>query len=288
MNGHSGWWRTLPWRMNPVILQIGGFGLHWYGLMYLAAFAVAYGLASHRLRTEKRFGFGIEELQGLMIAMILGVLIGGRLGYVLFYNLGYYLRHPAEIFLPFDFSNGWHFVGFSGMSFHGGLIGVVLASFLYARKHNLPFLLLADLIVPCVPLGYTFGRLGNFINGELYGRITASGLGMSFPSAPGSALRHPSQLYEAFFEGIVLFIALWLLRRRVTVKGGMLGFYLVGYGLLRFFIEYTREPDAQLGFVLFRLSMGQVLCLLMILAGIAWFAVLFLREKKRSGESAGA
>ncbi len=276
----------MPGRMNPVILQLGSFELRWYGMMYLAAFAVAYGLAAHRLNTEDRFEFNLEELQSLMAAMILGVLLGGRLGYVFFYDPVYYFHHPLEIILPFDRANGWRFVGITGMSFHGGLIGVILAAFLYTRKQRIPFLLAADLIVPCVPLGYTFGRLGNFINGELYGRITDSALGMIFSSAPGNRLRHPSQLYEAFFEGIILFIILWFLRKRVKVPGSMLALYLIGYGFFRFFIEYTRQPDAHLGFVLFHFSMGQVLCLGMILAGGALLAILCFREKKRSSEAA--
>lgn len=272
--------------MDSVILQLGGFELRWYGMMYLAAFAIAYGLAAHRLKTEDRFEFNIEQLQGLMTAMILGVILGGRLGYVLFYNPVYYFQHPLDIILPFDRTDGWRFVGISGMSFHGGLIGVILAALIYTRKHRISFLLAADLIVPCVPLGYTFGRLGNFINGELYGRVTDSAFGMIFPGAPGAELRHPSQLYEAFFEGVVLFIILWALRKRTKVPGSMLSLYLIGYGFFRFFIEYTRQPDAHLGFVLFRFSMGQLLCLGMIAAGGGlWGILLTLRSNRREKHS---
>ncbi len=275
MDGFLLWWQHLPQHMDPVIFQIGSFRLQYYGLMYIVAFAVTYFLARYRIKHEDRFEMDVEQLQGLMTAMILGLIIGGRLGYVLFYNFSYYLSHPLEIILPFEFSNGFRFTGITGMSYHGGLIGVVLAAVIFGRKNDLAFFHMADLIVPCIPLGYTFGRLGNFINGELYGRLTTHPIGMVFPLAPGAGLRHPSQLYEAFFEGIVLFVVLWMLRKRVTrPQGAMLGLYLMGYGLVRFFIEYARQPDAHLGFVWFSFSMGQVLCMSMILAGAALLAVL--------------
>lgn len=282
-NSFLTFWQHLPSRMDPVIFSIGSFHVQWYGMMYLAAFGITYSLARFRIRREGGFSIDTETLSGLMTAMILGVLVGGRLGYVLFYNLPYYLRQPLEIILPFDISNGWRFTGIAGMSFHGGLIGVVVAAFVFLRKHEVNFLSAADLIVPCAPLGYTFGRLGNFINGELYGRITEASIGMSFPSAPGSALRHPSQLYEAFFEGIVLWVILWFLKERIKLRGSMLALYLIGYGIFRFFIEYTREPDVQLGFVLFRFSMGQILCFLMILAG-GVFLFILRRNKDRNSE----
>lgn len=272
------WWQHLPEHMDPVIFEIGSFKLQYYGLMYIVAFAITYGLATYRLRREDRFQIDAEQLQGLMTAMILGLIVGARLGYVLFYNLSYYLDHPLEIILPFEFSGGIRFTGITGMSYHGGLVGVVVATVIFVRKNRLDFFGMADLIVPCIPLGYTFGRLGNFINGELFGRVTTHPIGMFFPFAPGSGRRHPSQLYEAFFEGIVLFIVLWAVKNRVTTRGAMLALYLMGYGLVRFFIEYTRQPDAHLGFIFFSLSMGQLLCLAMILAG----GVLLLYLKKQS------
>jgi phosphatidylglycerol:prolipoprotein diacylglycerol transferase len=270
------WWQHLPEHMDPVILQIGSFKLQYYGLMYIVAFAITYGLATYRLRREDRFQIDEEQLQGLMTAMILGLIVGARLGYVLFYNFSYYLHHPLEIVLPFEFSGGFRFAGITGMSYHGGLIGVVVATVIFVRKNRLDFFGMADLIVPCIPLGYTFGRLGNFINGELFGRVTTHPIGMFFPFAPGPGRRHPSQLYEAFFEGIVLFIVLWTVKNRVTTRGAMLALYLMGYGLVRFFIEYARQPDAHLGFIFFSLSMGQLLCLAMIMAG----ALLLLYLKK--------
>ncbi|WP_319526536.1 prolipoprotein diacylglyceryl transferase [uncultured Desulfosarcina sp.] len=268
------WWQHLPEYMDPVIFQIGSFRLQYYGLMYIVAFACTYFLALYRIRHEDRFRIDVEQLQGLMTAMILGLIIGGRLGYVLFYNLSYYLHHPLEIILPFEFSGGFHFTGITGMSYHGGLIGVVAAAFIFVRKNNLSFFHMADLIVPCIPLGYTFGRLGNFINGELYGRGTDHPIGMFFPLAPGPGRRHPSQLYEAFFEGIVLFVFLWAVKGRFKTRGAMLAVYLMAYGLVRFFIEYARQPDAHLGFVFLSFSMGQMLCLAMILTGGILLAVL--------------
>lgn len=261
------WWQHLPEHMNPVIFEIGSFKLQYYGLMYIVAFAITYGLAIYRLRREDRFQIDAEQLQGLMTAMILGLIVGARLGYVLFYNFSYYLHHPLEIILPFEFSGGIRFTGITGMSYHGGLIGVVVATVIFVRKNRLDFFGMADLIVPCIPLGYTFGRVGNFINGELFGRVTTHPIGMFFPFAPGPGRRHPSQLYEAFFEGIVLFIALWTVKKRVTTRGAMLALYFMGYGLVRFFIEYARQPDAHLGFIFLSFSMGQLLCLAMILAG---------------------
>ena len=168
------WWQHLPQHMDPVIVEIGSFRLQYYGLMYIVAFAITYGLAYYRLRRESRFSIDVEQLQGLMTAMILGLIIGARLGYVLFYNLTYYLQHPLEIVMPFEFSDGFRFTGITGMSYHGGLIGVLVAAVIFVRKHRLDFFDMADLIVPCIPLGYTFGRLGNFINGELYGRVVAT------------------------------------------------------------------------------------------------------------------
>ncbi len=261
------WWQHLPEHMDPVIFEIGSFRLQYYGLMYIVAFAVAYALACYRIRRERDFDIDGDRLQGLFTAIILGLIVGGRLGYVLFYNPAYYLSHPLEIVLPFDFSNGIRFTGIAGMSFHGGLIGGIVGGGVFVRKTRMDFLHTADLIFPCIPLGYTFGRVGNFINGELYGRVTAHPIGMVFPLAPGPGRRHPSQLYEAFFEGIVLFVFLWVCKDRIKIRGAMLALYLMGYGLVRFFIEYARQPDAHLGLVLAGLSMGQLLCLAMIVAG---------------------
>ncbi|MEW6672310.1 MAG: prolipoprotein diacylglyceryl transferase [Thermodesulfobacteriota bacterium] len=271
------WWQHLPEKMDPVIFRIGPIKPQYYGLMYIVAFAITFFLVTFRLKREARFQASREQVVDLTTYMVLGLIVGARLGYVLFYNLSYYLRHPLEIVLPFDFSSGITFVGISGMSYHGGLIGVVLASWLYIRRTDLDFREMVDLYVPVIPLGYTFGRIGNFINGELYGRITSAPIGMFFPQAPSPELRHPSQLYEAFFEGIFLFIVLWNLRKLKGPRGAMLAYYLFGYGAVRFFIEYFRQPDAHLGFVWLSFSMGQILCALMMLGGLILF--IFLRRR---------
>ncbi len=279
MNTFLAWWQHLPEKIDPVIFQIGSFKLQYYGLMYIVAFGLTYLLVCYRIKRENRFSISVEQVQELITAMIVGLILGARLGYVVFYNLSYYIQNPLEIILPFSFSNGISFTGISGMSYHGGLIGVAVASLYYTRKHQLDFFHMADLFIPAIPLGYTFGRLGNFINGELYGRVTTSLFGMYFPYAPGHDLRHPSQLYEAFFEGIVLFIILWNIRKRIKTKGAMLSFYLIGYGFVRFCIEYVRQPDAHIGFVFLSFSMGQLLCFAMMTGGLILF--LFLRSTTR-------
>ncbi|MCJ7540518.1 MAG: prolipoprotein diacylglyceryl transferase, partial [Desulfobacterales bacterium] len=205
MNEFLIWWQHLPEKMNPVIFSLGGFRLQYYGLMYLVAFAVVYILVIYRIKREKQFRISADEIQNLMIFMMIGVIVGGRLGYVIVYNPLYYLKNPLEIFLPFNFSNGITFTGISGMSFHGGLIGVIVSIWIFTRKTGFNFWNTVDLFAPAVPLGYTFGRIGNFLNGELYGRVTDIWWGMYFPLDPLLQLRHPSQLYEAFFEGIFLF-----------------------------------------------------------------------------------
>ncbi len=271
------WWQHLPQTIDPVIFSIGSFKLQYYGLMYIVAFAITFVLVLYRIKREDRFEVNTDQIKDLTTYMILGLVIGARLGYVLFYNLSYYLEHPLEIFLPISFSNGVSFTGISGMSYHGGLIGAILAAWLYIRRAGLDLWHMADLYLPAIPLGYTFGRLGNFINGELYGRVTTASIGMYFPMAQAGELRHPSQLYEAFFEGIFLFALLWSIRTVNLPKGAMLALYLIGYGTVRFFIEYFRQPDAHLGFVLLSFSMGQILCALMMAAGVGLYIYLYKR-----------
>jgi len=261
-------WQQIPAQINPAIFSIGSFQLRYYSLMYIVAFVIVYFLVLYRIKHEK-YKYTAENIQDYLVWAMIGLLIGGRLGYALFYNFGYYFQHPLEIILPFDFSHGFKFIGISGMSFHGGLIGVVIVFILFCRKHKFNPWHFGDLFCPAIPLGYTFGRIGNFINGELFGRVTTVPWGMYFPLDPSHSLRHPSQLYEALFEGIVLFILLWLIRKKKMFDGFFIGIYICGYGFVRFFIEFFREPDSQLGFVLGPLSMGQVLCILMMMAGIA-------------------
>ena len=272
------WWQHLPQNISPVIFEIGGFKLQYYGLMYIVAFAITFFLVLYRLKRENRFEFTTDQIKDITTYLILGLIVGARLGYVLFYNLSYYIKHPLEIIVPFSFSNGITFTGISGMSYHGGLIGATFAAWFYFNRTKLNWWSGVDLFVPVIPLGYTFGRLGNFINGELFGRVTTSAVGMYFPMAPAGQLRHPSQLYEAFFEGIFLFVILWSIRKKKIPNGAMLALYLIGYGIVRFFIEYFREPDAHLGFVLLSFSMGQILCLLMIATGILLYVYLWRRE----------
>lgn len=271
------WWQNIPAHINPRIFAIGSFELRYYGLMYLVAFAVVYWLATSRLRKEP-FDYTKELLQNYFVWAILGVMIGGRLGYVLFYDLKYFLANPLEIILPFEFSNGFRFTGISGMSYHGGVIGVLISTVVFCRKYNVGFWSFGDFLAPAIPLGYTFGRLGNFINGELYGRATSLPWGMYFPNDPTGQLRHPSQLYEAFFEGILLFVILWSVRKQKILEGLFIALYLIGYGLIRFIIEFVRQPDAHLGKIFGPFSMGQVLCLFMILGGV----VIIIVRRRRS------
>ncbi|NTW69308.1 MAG: prolipoprotein diacylglyceryl transferase [Chlorobiaceae bacterium] len=266
-------WQNLPAQMNPVLFSFGSFAVRWYGMMYLIAFAVVYLLTRYRLDTEK-LPFNRAFVGDALTWAMGGVVIGGRLGYIIFYGMDSFLTDPLGSLLPWvSAPGGCRFTGVTGMSYHGGVIGVTLALLLFSRSQKTGFFKTFDLLIPAVPLGYTFGRIGNFINGELYGRVTEAAMGMYFPLAPTVELRHPSQLYEAIFEGVVLFTILWLLRRKSPFPGFLSAIYLFGYGFFRFFIEYFREPDAQLGFVLFNFSMGQVLCFIMMLAAIAIYIV---------------
>ena len=287
-------WKTLPSHMDPIIFKIGNFPIQWYGLMYLVGFVVSYLIMSrHRKNYLAKYPnhksiFDISQdsfHKNVATPIFLGIFLGGRLGYVLFYNFSYYLSRPLEIFLPFN-SQG-QFSGISGMSFHGGLVGVIIAWMIYCHKNNKPFLDTLEFYLPAVPLGYTFGRIGNFINGELYGRFTDSPIGMIFSRTDNSGLlRHPSQLYEAFFEGIICFIILWFLKTKVQKKGSLLAIYIFCYGFFRFGIEYFRQPDSQfkdahdnLGLVFLSLTMGQILCLVMMLTGLT---ILYLFRNSSS------
>jgi phosphatidylglycerol:prolipoprotein diacylglycerol transferase len=260
-------WKHIPEYINSVAFSIGPIQVHYYGIMYLLAFLTAYLLVLYRLKTEK-FAFKKEVIDNYFIWLIISLLIGGRIGYVLFYNLAYYLKYPLEIILPFDVNDGFRYIGLYGMSYHGALIGIIAASVIFCRKFKANFWLLADLFIPAVPLGYTFGRLGNFINGELYGRVTTVSWGMYFPLDSMHRLRHPSQLYEALFEGVFLFVILWSVRKKIRIPGGLFSLYLIGYGVIRFFLEFFRQPDQQLGFVVSYLTMGQILCLIMATVGL--------------------
>ena len=270
------WWQYLPEHINPIVFSMGALQIRYYGLMYASAFLVIYVLLRWRLKHES-FSYAPETLDDYLFWSILGAVIGARLGYVLFYQFAYYVTHPLEIIVPFDIANGFEYVGISGMSYHGGLIGVALSTVLFCRKRKIGVWAFADFFVPAVPLGYAFGRLGNFLNGELYGRVTSVAWGMYFPQAPSVELRHPSQLYEMILEGLVLFVVLWSLRNKKLFDGYIFPIYLMGYGLVRFIIEFYRQPDAHIGFIAGQLSLGQVLCLVMIGVGIGLF--FYLKDK---------
>ncbi len=264
---YMNYWQHLPENITPNIFEIGSFQLRYYSLMYLAAIVTVYCLVLYRIKRD-RYAYTKETILDYFQWAILGVILGGRLGYVLFYNLGYFIFHPLEIFLPFDFTNGVRYVGILGLSYHGGVIGLFLATKIYCSKKKINFWNFTDLLIPTIPLGYTLGRIGNFLNGELYGRITDVPWGMYFPTDSLSQLRHPSQLYEAFFEGIILFVILWNIRKKKYPDGFLFFLYFIGYGCVRFFIEYVRQPDEHMGFVFGNFSMGQILCFVMILIGI--------------------
>lgn len=252
--------------IDPVIFSIGPLSVHWYGLMYVIAFFTSYMLVKVQ---AKRHNFTQleENIDNLNTVLIICVILGGRLGYVLFYNLAHYIKSPMEIVATWN----------GGMSFHGACALLIVGGFIYCRKQKLDFWKTADIYVATVPLGLAFGRIGNFINGELYGRVTDVPWGVVFPYG-GTLPRHPSQLYEAFLEGVILFIVLWSLRNkpwqntRFIPHGSILAFFLIGYGLLRSFVENFRQPDAQLGFVVGQITMGQVLSGSMIIFGLILWA----------------
>lgn len=248
----------LPYpQIDPVLVKIGPFALHWYGMMYALAFLLGWPLLQRRVARWMP-DLGEERLNDLLVWILLGVVLGGRLGYVLFYQGGYYLAHPMAMLRVWE----------GGMSFHGGMLGVLLAGYIYCHRQGVSFLALADIAIPVFPLGLFLGRIGNFINAELWGRVTDVPWAMVFPRA-GELPRHPSQLYEAALEGVVLFVILNLLGRRAWKPGTLLGVFISGYGVIRFGLEYVREPDAHLGLLALGLSMGQWLSLPMVLVGVA-------------------
>lgn len=242
---------------DPVAIHIGSFGIHWYGLMYLTAFMAFLLLARWRIRTRPDCGWTEKQVDDVLFYGALGVVLGGRLGYVLFYQPAYFLAHPGEILAVWQ----------GGMSFHGGFLGVLVAMWLFARKENKQWLPMMDFIAPLVPPGLAAGRLGNFINGELWGRPTDLPWGMVFPQVDNLP-RHPSQLYEFGLEGIILFLLLWFYSSKPRPSGTVSGLFLIGYGSFRFLVEFTRQPDDFLGLLAFSMSMGQWLSLPMVLVGI--------------------
>lgn len=300
-------YQNIPQHIDPIAFSIGFFEIRWYSLMYILGILVVYLILYVSINGGKIYGYKFsifnfsakggpalgwqflnnfklsnEQLQNLIIYILVGVLLGGRLGYVLFYNFSYYLQNPLEIFLPFNFSSCFMlyapcYVGFYGMSYFGALVGAVWAGYFFARKYKIDFWRLADFVAVAIPVGYFFGRLGNFLNGELYGRPTDSIFGMYF-SVGGNILRHPSQLYEAFFEGLVLFLIIILLSnilrnqlQKYYFPGTLFLIYTFGYAFFRFFLEFFREPDVQMGLFFNQISLGQILALaVMLVAFVIW------------------
>lgn len=253
-------------QFDPVALALGPVQIHWYGLTYLAAFGLFLWLAARRVRLPHfaAAGWTRRDVEDMLFLGVLGVVVGGRLGYAIFYKPGLYMANPAEILMV------WR----GGMSFHGGLLGVMAAMVWFARSRKRAFLEVMDVIAPCVPTGLAAGRIGNFINGELWGRAADPALpwAMIFPQSGSNVPRHPSQLYQFALEGLLLFALLWWYGQRPRARGQVGAAFVFGYGVLRFVAEYFREPDSFLGLMAGGMSMGQWLCLPMIAGGaLLWW-----------------
>lgn len=256
---------TFP-HIDPVIVQIGPLALRWYGLMYLGGFLLG-SFWIGKLAPGRGLNFSKHRLSDLVFYVVLGVILGGRLGYVLFYNAAFFIEHPLKVFAVWE----------GGMSFHGGLLGVVLATLLFCRRHQIDVLPMSDLLAAAAPIGLGLGRIGNFINGELWGRTTDVPWGMVFPHA-GPLPRHPSQLYEMMLEGLVLFVVIWQLHQRKTALGVPFFSFFLLYGVFRFAVEFVREPDVQLGYLWGGATMGQLLSLPMIMLGLC--GLLWLKKRR--------
>jgi phosphatidylglycerol:prolipoprotein diacylglycerol transferase len=247
---------------DPVAIHLGNFGIHWYGLMYLIGFMAFLWLGKWRARKQAWRAWEPEMVDDAMFFGALGVILGGRFGYVVFYQAAYFIEHPLEIFAVWQ----------GGMSFHGGFLGVLIAMVFFSRKYQKSWMNIMDFVAPLVPIGLGAGRMGNFINGELWGRATHTDWGMVFPKVDTLA-RHPSQLYEFVLEGILLFTILWLYSNKKRPVGTVSALFLIGYGSFRFLAEFTREPDANLGILSLGMSMGQWLSLPMVVLGLGLFVM---------------
>jgi phosphatidylglycerol:prolipoprotein diacylglycerol transferase len=245
-------------QFDPIAVQLGPVAVRWYGLMYLIGFGLIWLAGRYRIKRDPGSVWREKDLDDALFYGILGTILGGRLGYVLFYKLGDYIQEPWKVFYVWE----------GGMSFHGGFLGVVLAMWWFARSRRQDWLAITDFIAPLVPLALAAGRLGNFINAELWGRSTDAAWGMVFPNVDRIA-RHPSQLYEFVLEGVALFVILWWFTARPRPRGAASALFLMGYGGFRFLVEFTREPDSFLGLLALGLSMGQWLSAPMVIAGAA-------------------
>lgn len=259
--------KAIPYpNISPVFFEIGPLQFRWYGLMYLIGLTTAYFLIRNKA-ASKGLPLSKDQIYDMIVWAALGVFIGGRLGYTLFYNFSYYSQHPLKIIAVWE----------GGMSFHGGLLGTIISLIWFSKRQSIPIYTIADLAASVTPIGLGFGRLGNFINGELYGRATDVDWCMVFP-AGGPACRHPSQLYEASLEGVLLFSVLWLIGRKPTPQGTVFWSFITGYGLCRLFVELFREPDAHIGLIFGSLSMGQILSLPMVVVGVFMLSLGYQRQ----------
>ncbi|MEY2862263.1 MAG: hypothetical protein RL392_2721 [Pseudomonadota bacterium] len=265
-------------QIDPVALQLGPVAVHWYGLTYLVAFGLFMFLGSRRLRhtpyaaMRGKAAWAFKDVEDILFLGVMGVVLGGRIGYCLFYKPGYYAMHPLEVF----------YVWQGGMSFHGGMLGVTASMVWFAYSRGKSFWEVADFVAPCVPTGLASGRVGNFINGELWGRLADPALpwGMVFQGA-GDLPRHPSQVYQFLMEGLLLFALLWWYAKTAPKRGQVAAAFLFGYGVFRFIAEFFREPDAHLGLLGFGMSMGQWLCVPMIVGGLGLWAWAGRQPKPR-------
>ncbi len=254
-------------QFDPVVVHLGPLAVRWYGLMYLLAFVLVLILGRHRIRTQPWCGFSVRDLDDMLFLGVVGTVLGGRLGYILFYKLADYLQEPLHILYVWE----------GGMSFHGGFLGVILAMLWFAHSRGRKWMAVTDFIAPLVPLGLGAGRIGNFINAELWGRPADVPWAMIFPNIDNLP-RHPSQLYEFALEGLVLFALLWWFSRKPRPVGAVSGLFLLGYAIFRFAVEYTREPDGFLGLLALGFSMGQWLSAPMALAGIGLLLWAYRRK----------
>ncbi len=265
---------TYP-NIDPVALQIGSLKIHWYGVMYLVAFGASWWLGKRRAK-QPGSGWTAEQISDVVFYGALGTVLGGRIGYTFFYNFSGFLADPITIFRIWE----------GGMSFHGGLLGVLLAMWLFGRKTRRTFFEVTDFIAPLVPVGIAAVRFANFINGELWGRVTDSPLGMVFPTG-GPLPRHPSQLYEMFLEGVVLFFIVWFFSARPKPCMAVSGMFALGYGSFRFIAEFFRQPDEHIGFIAFGwLTMGQLLSTPLIILGVSLLLLAYRNNSKTNTEHA--